>query len=143
MLIMSAALATALFVATIFVREFKISKEVADSMKAVYTADSAMEYTLYQTRILATDVQTLTGTDLTYNTTSGSYELTTSECKTKVFGAVPPASVQCKLDAYPTVVKGSHPGCPSGTSADDCTRVTAKGTYGTTNRVLEIVYPNL
>src|SRR3989344_5894698 len=50
MLVMSGALAVALSVSTLMVGEFKISGETVNSLKAVYVADSNMEYVLYQTR---------------------------------------------------------------------------------------------
>ena len=47
---LSAVLATALAVSTVAIGELKISKEVVDSMQAVYVADSAMEYTMMEVR---------------------------------------------------------------------------------------------
>src|SRR3989344_9601474 len=50
MLVMGGALAVAFSVSTLMVGEFKISGETVNSLKAVYVADSNMEYVLYQTR---------------------------------------------------------------------------------------------
>src|SRR3989344_6766888 len=47
---LSAVLATALAVSTVAVGELKISKEVVNSMQAVYVADSAIEYTMMEVR---------------------------------------------------------------------------------------------
>lgn len=138
MLMLSAALTTALFVSTIFVQEYKISKEVADSLKAVYTADTAMEYTLYQSRI-----------DTTFSSfavvTAGAHvNLLPGSCEPSVF-STGMANKTCRIDAYLHVPKGTIgvPGCPAASTAPDCTRIIAKGSYGTTNRAMEIVYENL
>ena len=46
MLVMGGALAVALSVSTLMVGEFKISGDTINSLKAVYAADSNMEYVL-------------------------------------------------------------------------------------------------
>lgn len=134
MLMLSAALATALFVSTVFAREFKISKEVADSLKAVYAADTAMEYTLYQARV-----------DTTFPSffvvTAGSYlNLPTGNCEPSVF-STDTANKKCSIDAYLHVVPGTIPDCPAASTVD-CTHIITKGSSGGINRAIEITYEN-
>ncbi|MBI5912823.1 hypothetical protein HY839_00050 [Candidatus Azambacteria bacterium] len=138
MLMLSAALTTAIFVSTVFVREFKISKEVADSLKAVYAADTAMEYTLYQARV-----------DTTFSSfdviaANDHVQLPTGSCEAPIF-STNMANKKCQVDAYLHVLKGAAgiPGCPASSLALDCTRIITKGSYGATNRAIEIVYENL
>lgn len=138
MLVMSGALATAIFVSTVFVSEFKISKEVADSLKAVYAADTAMEYTLYQARV-----------DTTFSTfnvmvINDHVQLPTGSCEATIYTSSA-ANRKCIVDAYLHVPLGaaSVPGCPAESDAPDCTRIITKGSHGTINRAIEIVYENL
>jgi len=145
MLLLSAALATALFVSNVFVTEFKISKEVTDSMKAVYVADSAMEYTLYRTRILddySVFVPNSSSSGLIPLSNGGTvYELSTSGCVSLV--GLTGLNTGCTIEAVSDLDKNAGiPGCPSTSSAPDCTYVISKGQYGDTNRALEIVYEN-
>lgn len=139
MLVMSGALATAIFVSGVFVREFKISKEVADSLKAVYAADTAMEYTLYQARI-----------DTTFSSfdvvvVDDHVRLPTGSCESTVYDSTSSVNKKCIVDAYLHVPLGaaSVPGCPATSAAPDCTRIITKGSHGTINRAMEIVYENL
>ena len=138
MLMLSTALTTAIFVSTVFVREFKISKEVADSLKAVYAADTAMEYTLYQSRVDTT----FSSFDIVV--ANNHLKLPTGSCETTVY-ATAAANKKCIVDAYLLVPPGTTgvPGCPITSTAPDCTRIVTKGSYGAINRAMEIVYENL
>lgn len=136
MLMLSAALTTAVFVSTIFVQEYKISKEVADSLKAVYAADTAMEYTLYQARV-----------DTTFSlfnvvVLNDRVNLPTGSCETVVYAA-DAINKKCNIDTYLHVGLGTIPDCPSTSVAPDCTHIVAKGSYGIINRAIEITYENL
>lgn len=136
MLMLSAALTTAIFVSTIFVQEFKISKEVADSLKAVYAADTAMEYTLYQARVDATFSSfNVVIVDEYLNLPSGS-------CAAAVY-AINEVNKECNIDVYLRVGLGTISDCPATSAAPDCTHIIAKGSYGAINRAMEIVYENL
>ena len=139
MLVMGGALAVALSVSTLMVGEFKISGDTVNSLKAVYVADSAMEYALYQTR-----------PEGTYVTTTGT--LTTSWGLIDINNAADHyfCPLGLSLDAVcETKIKlipkndSSAPAACSSSSAQDCTKVTARGSFGGVNRALEIVYPNL
>lgn len=139
MLMLSTALTTAIFVSTVFVREFTISKEIADSLKAVYAADTAMEYTLYQAR-----VDTTFSSFIVINT-DGHVRLPIENCEAAIYNFATTAQKKCVVDAYIHTPKGTTavPGCPASSSAPDCTRIVTKGSHGTINRAMEIVYENL
>ena len=133
---LSAALTTAIFVSTIFVQEFKISKEVADSLKAVYAADTAMEYTLYQARV------DTTFSLFTVVVAGDHVNLPTGSCEAVVYG-ISIANKKCTADAFFHVGLGTISDCPSISAAPDCTHIVAKGAYGAINRAIEITYENL
>lgn len=136
MLMLSAALTTAIFVSTIFVQEYKISKEVADSLRAVYAADTAMEYTLYQARV------DTTFSLFTVVVASDHLKLATGSCEATVY-TTSAANKKCDINTYLHVGLGSIPDCPSISAAPDCTHIVAKGSYGVINRAIEITYENL
>ena len=73
---LSAVLATALAVSTVAIGELKISKEVVDSMQAVYVADSAMEYTMMEVRNPNSSL---------YNSGIGVAALDTSSCEAQIY----------------------------------------------------------
>ena len=152
MLVMGGALAVALSVSTLMVGEFKISGDTINSLKAVYVADSAMEYALHQARPEG---------DYTYNGDTGVSTLMVYFPPPTSFGTLYSINMDASL---------THPNCPAGLSSDavcemkiklmpkndslapvscssssaqDCTKVIARGSFGGVNRVLEIVYPNL
>lgn len=137
MLVMSSALATALFVSSVFVREFRIARDVADSARAVYVADSAMEYALYTRR--ATD-------DFSSFTLSGENVYTLDSITCGSFASIVATNAACSIDVARKIPLGSRPGCPDPAPCAavdfDCTAITTKGSYGTTNRALEIIFPN-
>lgn len=158
MLMLSAALTTAIFVSTIFVQEYKISKEVADSLKAVYVADTAVEYAMYQVRTPATvSATTLSGLSFASKTAAdigadGSllavslasvyHYLSPTACATNI--NIGGGNHACDIKIVLDVDKTKNViGCPVATAATDCTLIIAKGSYGTTNRAIEIVYKNL
>ncbi len=136
MLMLSAALTTAIFVSTIFVQEYKISKEVADSLKAVYAADTAMEYTLYQARV------DTTFSPFTVVVANDHLTLSPGSCESAAFTASA-ANKTCKVDVYLHAPLGTVPGCLAISAAPDCTRIITKGSHGSINRSMEIVYENL
>ncbi len=142
MLVMSSALATALFVATVQVREFKISKEVGDSLRAVYVADSAVEYTLLQTRKIAPSFTDFNSTTLIQETATH-YKFPETICAAGLFGSAGALHKKCSVDVYPATVKGTVAGCSAGSTAPDCTRLVGKGSFDAVNRAIEIVYENL
>lgn len=156
MLLMSAALATALFVATVLVREYKISKEVTDSLKAVYMADSAMEYTLYKMRVPTPSDTTglmqgsfvFTAAESTsgFSTSTNPYmfNLPSSICYSAVGYVSNANGLGCRMDVLLDYSKTLNaPGCPSSSTAPSCTKVVTKGSFGGTNRAIELVYENL
>lgn len=132
MLIMSSALATALFVSSVFMREFRIVREVADSARAVYIADSAMEYSLYQGRIAKSLGNSAIESSLAFPGSCGMAVVPT------VSGAV------CNVLVIPAAPLGTIPGCSvtPDCTATDCMYITSKGSYGSVNRAFEIVFPN-
>lgn len=150
---LSAALATALFVAGALVKEYKISTSLFNSLKAVYVADSVTEYTLYQVRRAAYDpatqsvaitlpdgIQTLSCTGgvcansltalptLFTHQTAGANGLALSSSTFSVKGQI--------------IAPGSVTGCPASSTAQNCVYLQASGGYGGTNRAIEIVYEN-
>ncbi|MBI3685366.1 hypothetical protein HY250_03095 [Candidatus Azambacteria bacterium] len=147
MLVMSAALATALFVATIHTREFTISKDVIDSLRAVYAADTAVEYTLYKNRLSLPDLIWLKHTNdlgLTGSLSgNGYYTLVEAGCTSAI--ALPLAvNSACSIGVVTDLDPARNdPGCPSASAAVSCTKITGRGSYGNINRAIEIVYENL
>ena len=149
MLVMGGALAVALSVSTLMVGEFKISGETVNSLKAVYVADSNMEYVLYQTRpegtytpdsntnvnTLGTKWDTLT-LDLNSSTVSNHIERT--DCPA---GFSPEAICGFKIRMIKK--EDSSVSTCLNSTASDCTEIVARGTFGNVNRALEIVFPNL
>ena len=156
MLMLSMTFTTAIFISTAFVREFKISKEVADSLKAVYAADTAMEYTLYQVRtsdLVNTSVN-LVALGFVSVTAGTSNELTDVSLS-NIYYHLPPVdcvtNVNISSDNHACDIKvaldidktAGVPGCPLDSTAPDCTLITTKGSRGMINRAMEIVYENL
>lgn len=132
MLIMSSALATALFVSSVFMREFRIVRDVANSARAVYVADSAMEYSLYQGRVAKSLGNSSIESSLAFPGSCDAAVIPT------VSGAV------CNVLVIPAAPLGTIPGCPAVPlcSASSCMHITSKGSYGSINRAFEIVFPN-
>lgn len=136
MLIMSSALATALFVSSVFMREFRIARDVGDSVRAVYVADSAMEYALY-TRRVSEDYSNFSSLSVS------AFEIGTASCAGVV--SLDAVHAKCKIDLDREIPLGSAFGCsdpPPCTTNTGCTVIKTKGAYGDTNRALEIVFPN-
>lgn len=141
MLLMGTAVTIALFVSGTFVRELRISTDVVNSMKAVYVADTATEYTLYQVRIAAGTPPDLGTTPLAVVVADERYNLSTSGCTSAILASAP--DTQCSLEVFTSILPGSVPGCPATTTAPDCTRVETRGAFQGVNRAMEIVYENL
>ncbi len=148
MLVMGGAVAVALSVSTVFIGEFKITSDAVNSLKAVYVADSAMEYALYQAR---------PNGDYTYDSNTGVSTLTTpwsptlsstdmnalvsySNCPA---GLPPDAVCDIKIKLITKTDSSAPSTCSAASLAQDCTKVFARGSFGSVNRALEIVYPNL
>lgn len=164
---LSAALATALFVAGSLTKEYKISTGLANSLKAAYVADSVTEYTLYQVRSSA---YTVTPSTASITITQPSTANATLSCPVNIDGSlncftptsltsIPQASLVSILPAAncssllgiansacaiggQLVARGAVTGCPSTTTAPNCIYLRASGSYGGTNRAMEIVYEN-
>lgn len=141
LLLMGTAVTIALFVSGTFVRELRISTDVINSMKAVYVADTATEYTLYQVRIAAGTPPNFDTTALSVVTADEHYNLGTTSCTSAILGGT--GETVCSLEVFPSVLPGSRPGCPVTTTAVNCTRVETRGAYQGVNRAMEIVYENL
>jgi len=149
MLVMGGALAVALSVSALMVGEFKISGDTVNSLKAVYVADSNMEYVLYQTRpegtytpdsntnvnTLGTKWDTLT-LDLNIYTTSNTIE--SAVCPTDFS-----SEAVCGFKIRMIKRQDSSASTCFNSTASDCTEIVARGTFGNVNRALEITYPNL
>jgi Tfp pilus assembly protein PilX len=139
MFLLTGVLAIALAVSTIAVGENRISKEAVNSMQAVYIADSAVEYTLHEVRILE-NTSPLTANDMV--------TLPPAECKLKVnihenYWSV--NRTECDVTVDNSVSPGSFFNCPAilANTNDVCVRVVAKGSFGGTNRAIEIVFPSI
>lgn len=137
---LSAVLATALAVSTVAVGELKISKEVVNSMQAVYVADSAIEYTMMEVR--------KNPNSILYNLGTGAVTLDTSSCEAQmhfVGASFNTDNMKCSADIDNDVAPGAHSNCPASTAdlGADCTRIEARGSFGNTNRAMEIVFKNL
>lgn len=137
---LSAVLATALAVSTVAVGELKISKEVVNSMQAVYVADSAIEYTMMEVR--------KNPNSSLYNLGSGTTSLDPNTCKIQMHfvGALfDTDNMKCSADIDNDVPPGAHSNCPASVAdlGADCTRIEARGSFGNTNRAMEIVFKNL
>lgn len=162
MITLSAALATALFVAGSLTREYKISNGLANSLKAVYVADSVIEYTLYQVRTGAYAVtSTAASITITLPDTSSatlsclvnadeSLNCSTATSEASLVPILPAASCSsvlgiangaCSISGQ-LIAPGTVMGCPSITTAPNCVYLRANGSYGGTNRAIEIVYEN-
>src|SRR3989344_2248524 len=92
---LSAVLATALAVSTVAVGEYKISKEVVDSMQAIYVADSAMEYTMMEVR--------KNPTSSLYNSGTGVTALDANLCESQIHFVGPTfntGSIKCIWDSH-------------------------------------------
>ena len=137
---LSAILATALAVSTVAVGELKISKEVVNSMQAVDVADSAIEYTMMEVR--------KNPESSLYNDGAGTTALDANLCEYQMHFAgqtFNTGGIKCSADVNNDVAPGTHSNC-SQSIADlgvDCTRIEARGSFGNTNRAMEIVFPNL
>ena len=138
---LSAVLATALAVSTVAVGELKISKEVVNSMQAVYVADSAIEYTMMEVR--------KNPESSLYNSGAGVTTLDTIPCEAQIHFAGPAfntGNTKCSADVNNDVAPGTHSNCRETIGTDfgaDCTRIEARGSFGNTNRAMEIVFENL
>ena len=138
---LSAVLATALAVSTVAVGELKISKEVVNSMQAVYVADSAIEYTMMEVR--------KNPESSLYNSGAGVTTLDTIPCEAQIHFAGPAfntGNTKCSADVNNDVAPGTHSNCRESIGTDfgaDCTRIEARGSFGNTNRAMEIVFENL
>ena len=138
MLVMGGALAVALSVSTLMVGEFKISGETVNSLKAVYVADSAMEYALYQARPAGTYATPPSELTTSWGTVDTSTPVSHSSC--------PPglsSDAVCEIEIMLIATSTSSVVSCSSSSAPDCIKVVARGSIGGINRALEIVYPNL
>src|SRR3989344_3160899 len=137
---LSAVLATALAVSTVAVGEYKISKEVVDSMQAIYVADSAMEYTMMEVR--------KNPTSNLYNSGTGVTVLDANLCESQIHFVGPTfntGSIKCSADIDNDIVPGTHSNCHQSIAdlGADCTRIEARGSFSNTNRAMEIVFGNL
>lgn len=138
--VLSAVLATALAVSTVAVGELKISKEVVNSMQAVYVADSAIEYTMMEVR--------KNPDSSLYNLGAGTTILPPDTCKIQmhfVGASFNTDSMKCSADINNDVPPGSYSNCRASIAdlGADCTRIEARGSFGNTNRAMEIVFENL
>src|SRR3989344_4168064 len=130
---LSAVLATALAVSTVAVGELKISKEVVNSMQAVYVADSAIEYTMMEVR--------KNPESSLYNDGAGTTALDANLCEYQMHFAgqtFDTGSIKCSADVNNDVAPGTHSNCRQ-SIADlgvDCTRIEARGSFGNTNRAM-------
>ena len=149
MLVMGGALAVALSVSTLMVGEFKISGETINSLKAVYVADSNMEYVLYQTRPEGTytpDSNTNVNTlDMKFGTLT--LDLNNSIASNDIERTGCPAGFSseaiCGFKIRMIKKEDSSVSTCLNSTAADCTEILARGSFGNVNRALEIVFPNL
>lgn len=154
LLTMSTALAIALFVASVHLSELKSSQEVSNSLKAVYVADSAVEFTLYQTRRVVTSTLPLDqiqigrvylfskDTSITPQISLSGSQYSLNSCASSILntGTSPR---NCSVNIIPDVSSAANVnGCPTSAPAAGCTQIIGKGTYGSINRAIEIVYEN-
>lgn len=162
---LSAALATALFVAGSLTREYKISTGLANSLKAVYVADSVLEYTLYQVRTTTYTVSSASA-DITITLpnaatatlscpaslgivscnplSTGSLTSLFSDTSLTSLAGIAPTGSTFSVKGQLVSTAGSVAGCPSDPLAPppNCVYLTASAGYGGTNRAMEIVYDN-
>ncbi len=151
---LSAALATALFVAKSLTKEYTISTELANSLKAVYVADSAIEYTLYQVRNATYDpilksvdinlpngIHTLSCSGFGGACANSLTTLQTLFTNTDVPGLTPLTSSSYSVKGQ-LIAPGTTIGCPVSTTAPNCMYLQTNGSYGGTNRAMEIIYEN-
>ena len=149
MLVMGGALAVALSVSTLMVGEFKISSETINSLKAVYVADSNMEYALYQTRPEGTYTP---NSDTKVNTLDTRWGVLTLDLNNDIVSNEI-IYTDCPPDFLPEMICGlkirmiektnSSVSTCLNSSATDCTEVSVIGSFNNVNRAMEIVYPNL
>jgi len=150
MLVMGGALAVALSVSTLMVGEFKISSETINSLKAVYVADSNMEYALYQTRPEGTYTP---DSDTRVNRLDTRWGVLTLDLNNDIVSNEI-IHTDCPPDFLPEMICGlkirmiektnsSVSTCRDSLLATDCTEVSVIGSFNNINRAMEITYPNL
>src|SRR3989344_5318517 len=149
MLVMGGALAVAFSVSTLMVGEFKISSDTVNSLKAVYVADSNMEYVLYQTRPEGTYTP---DSDTNINRLETKWDTLTLKLNNNITSNII-ESADCPIGFSSEAVCGfkirmikkedSSASTCLNSSAVDCTEISTKGSFGNVNRALEIAYPNL
>lgn len=71
-LVISVVLATGLAVANIFILELRTSGLASESVQALYAAESAVEWRLYEVRYATTSPQPVMTNSTTFNLVSGS-----------------------------------------------------------------------
>ena len=124
---MSGALAIALFVSSVFIKEFRISQDIVNSIKAVYVADTVMEYSLYQAR----QTPSLLTLDMTNCSNLAPVASLSSTAKCSVISStVNTYAIDSSLNSICAL-------------SSNCIQITASGAYAGVNRRIEIVYPNL
>ena len=125
---MSGALAIALFMSLVFIKELRISQDVTNSIKAAYVADTIMEYALYQVR-----------------QTSSPVNLNITDCSDQDIITSLSSTAKCVVTSDQNVFINSDTLCTSANypTATGCTEIFASGAYSGINRKIEIVYPNL
>ena len=149
MLVMGGALAVAFSVSTLMVCEFKISGETVNSLKAVYVADSNMEYVLYQTRPAGTYAPDSNTNVNRLETRWGilMLDLNSSTVSNDIEYIGCPADFSseavCGLNIRMIKKEDSSVSTCLNSTAVDCTEILARGSFSNVNRALEISYPNL
>jgi len=150
MLVMSGALAVAFSVSTLMIGEFKISGDTVNSLKAVYVADSNMEYALYQTRPEGTYTP---DSDTNVNTLDTRWGVLRLDLNNSDIVSNEISHTDCPPDFLPEMICGlkirmikkenSSVSTCRDSSATDCTEVSVIGSFNNINRAMEITYPNL
>ena len=124
-LILSSVVISSLAIITLLLGEFKISGDIEDSMKAINSAGSGLEKTLYEARV-----------DDVYPDGPGSVVVDTT-CS-----ALGLSSIDCSVNIDPDFTDTPGNLYSICDTTITCTKIESTGTSGSFNRKIQTIYEN-